>query len=115
MRQRSGTVDASLPATRKLAQPLGCLGQVDQRHQELRPAARLGAPESVQAGLQDEQLTGGREPVDADLLHSEPDPAADFLRLGNDVAADDARAPGAGPHERADHRDDCLLACANRA
>jgi len=70
---------------------------------------------TVQPPLQDHQLLGGGEVVDAGLLHRKADPPAHLRRLGDDVEARHRRTPGRRLDQGAEHPDRGRLARPVRA
>jgi hypothetical protein len=65
---------------------------------------------AVQLGVQPEVLLGGQVAVERGVLEDETDVSAHIVAVGDDVEATDARGPGRGPGQGAEHVDRRALA-----
>jgi hypothetical protein len=114
--QPDGDVESPLHAAGVGARrPIGDGRQAEVAEQLLHTAARLGAPQAVDPGLQAEVLATGRVGVHPRALADHADHPPHALRLSPHVQAGDRRAAVVRPRERAQHLHGGGLAGAVRA
>ena len=99
-----------MPPENVITRLVAPVGQVDHLEHLVHPGRDDAGVDAVQLGVQPQVLLGGEVDVQRGVLEDQADVAAHVVALGDDVEAADARRPGRGRGQGAEHVDRRALA-----
>ena len=116
MQQPAGDLQPPLHAAgERQDRVVAAVGEADHLEHLIRPGRDGGRVDPIQLGVEPEVLRGGHLHVQRRVLEDQADVAAHVVAPADDVEAADARDPGRGLGQRAEHVDRGALAGAVRA